>query len=275
MGSLDNLRKKNEERRLKAALEFIDKANKTHNGFYKDGYGNVKYINTRTKVEIKCPIEGHGSFFQTPLNHIRNRGCPICGYIKSFNKNKEQLHINGQKSNEHKRLKASLNFKDKSKIIHGDRYSYEKVNYITCEVKVEIICKEHGSFFQNPRDHVKGHGCPICNYSHGEREIWKFLKESGVSFIPQYTFEDCRGDYKELPFDFYLPDMNILIEYDGEGHFEYIPGFHSSRREFERTQRYDRIKDEYAVMKRIKLLRVSYKDNLGEFLNRIKENSNE
>ena len=48
------------------------------------------------------------------------------------------------------------------KKIHGDKYDYDKVNYINSKTKVEIICSEHGSFLQRPMDHKNGTGCPEC-----------------------------------------------------------------------------------------------------------------
>ena len=53
--------------------EFKIKAIKTHGDKY--DYSNVNYINSQTKVEIKCPI--HGVFFQKPNNHF-TRGCFKC-----------------------------------------------------------------------------------------------------------------------------------------------------------------------------------------------------
>ena len=51
----------------------------------------------------------------------------------------------------------------KKREIHGDKYIYDKVNYINSITKVEIICKIHGSFFQRPDSHLRGKGCKHCN----------------------------------------------------------------------------------------------------------------
>ena len=46
---------------------------------------------------------------------------------------------------------------------HGDTYDYSKVIYKGYSEKIEIICKKHGSFWQDARNHYKlGAGCPIC-----------------------------------------------------------------------------------------------------------------
>ncbi len=53
-------------------------------------------------------------------------------------------------------------FISRSKLIHGDKYDYSQVHYVNKDTKVEIICPEHGSFWQSPNNHMKGKGCPKC-----------------------------------------------------------------------------------------------------------------
>lgn len=59
--------------------EFIAKANDIHNNFY--NYSTSAYKNSKTKIEIICPK--HGSFFQTPNDHLSGKGCPLCKSEKS------------------------------------------------------------------------------------------------------------------------------------------------------------------------------------------------
>ena len=58
------------------------------------------------------------------------------------------------------------NFLQKSVIVHNNKYNYSKVNYVNSTTKICIICPEHGEFWQYPRHHVKGHGCPKCMGQH-------------------------------------------------------------------------------------------------------------
>lgn len=53
-------------------------------------------------------------------------------------------------------------FVDRAVAVHGDMYDYSKVEYKTMHEDVEIVCEKHGSFFQSPSNHLKGHGCLIC-----------------------------------------------------------------------------------------------------------------
>lgn len=70
-------------------------------------------------------------------------------------------------------MKTALNrneyFISKAKEIHGDRYSYEKVNYINCEEKVFINCSIHGYFLTNPNNFLHCNGCPDCKLDNSSK----------------------------------------------------------------------------------------------------------
>ena len=76
--------------------------------------------------------------------------------------------------------------------------------------------------------------------------------------------------YGNLSYDFYLPQYNLLIEYQGEQHEKYVKGFHKSKRDFERQQEHDRRKKQYAIDNNIKLLEIWYWDfdNVEDILNK-------
>ena len=46
--------------------------------------------------------------------------------------------------------------------IHRNRYDYSKVYYGNNYTEVSIICHSHGEFWQRPKSHLKGAGCPGC-----------------------------------------------------------------------------------------------------------------
>jgi hypothetical protein len=57
---------------------------------------------------------------------------------------------------------------------HGNKYDYSKVRFGGINKKVLIICHDHGEFYQNPRDHYKGHG---CSWIMGTNVVFKRGKE--------------------------------------------------------------------------------------------------
>ena len=135
--------------------EFIKKARKTHGNKY--DYSKSMYTTARKPIEIVC-LE-HGSFFQTPDNHIRGQGCPKCKnkkFKKAYSKSNEQFIEDARK-------------------VHGDKYDYSLVDYKNNKTKVKIVCPKHGEFWQTPSNHIKGQGCPMCKNSFGEEKIYGFF----------------------------------------------------------------------------------------------------
>jgi very-short-patch-repair endonuclease len=115
-----------------------------------------------------------------------------------------------------------------------------------------------------PHSHLRGSGCPLCKESKGEEEISKLLKENNIKFIRQHKFDDCR-DKSRLPFDFYIPLLNMCIEYDGLQHFKPILYF-GGQDKFEKTINRDKIKNDYCEKSGIILIRISYKGKILEKL---------
>lgn len=107
--------------------------------------------------------------------------------------------------------------------------------------------------------------CGRCCISRGEDRIKGALEELKISYVQQKTFEGCKNPKTntKLRFDFYLPDYNCCIEYDGEQHF-YGPRVKSSTRftqeEVEKIQERDKIKDIFCSKQKINLIRIPYWD---------------
>ena len=211
---------------------FIIKAKVIHGNRY--DYSNVNYRNSLTKIEIKC--HKHGIFHILPKNHLIGQGCADCAHTKQ---------------------KTTEIFLKEAILIHGNKYDYSNTKYINNRVKIQIKCDKHGIFYQNPKDHLNGHGCSNCSESIGEKMILTILIENNIKFIRQHTFNNCRGIKKKLPFDFYLPDYNILIEFDGKQHFESIEIF-GGKIEFEKLKINDDKKNRYCFDNNIKLFRIKY-----------------
>lgn len=102
-------------------------------------YRKVDYKGIYVKITIICKT--HGLFEQTPKNHFNSKGCPKCAG-NTHSDNKTFIH--------------------KSKLVHGERYDYSKVNYVNNRTNVSIICSLHGTFNQIPSIHLQGSDCPGC-----------------------------------------------------------------------------------------------------------------
>jgi hypothetical protein len=225
--------------------QFISKARIKHNNYY--DYSLVEYINATTKIKIICSI--HGIFKQQPNNHLFGQRCVKCM---------------GDKVRESRKFSIE-DWINKFKKIHGDKYDYslvKKFNGSGMLNKVIIVCSKHGEFLMRPQLHARGVNCPQCNISKGEDEIEKYLIKNNIKYINQYTFINCINPKtsKKLPFDFYLPKYNILIEYNGEQHYKKSGYFEKRAGGFEGLQYRDNIKKEYCQNNNIKLIEISYKD---------------
>ena len=223
------------------ASVFPIEAAKIHGGKY--DYSKVNYKGSRTKVCIVCPE--HGEFWQTPYEHLNGSGCPKCS------------EFHGGFTIE--------NFLKKAHEIHGDRYDYSKADYKGSRTKVCIVCKEHGPFWQSPAVHLHGAGCPVCNYSHGERAMAALLADRGIDFVPQKIFPGLVGvNGCPLRFDFFIPNRNVCIEVGGPQHYEWIPGM-MTEETFHDLQEHDRRKGEFCKEHGFKLIRIST-DAIAKFI---------
>jgi len=230
-------------------IEFIERSNKIYNEKY--DYSLVDYKNNKTKVKIIC--REHGIFEQQPSHHlnINDGGCKKCGY--------EQVSL--------KLLSNTKEFIKKSKKIHGDKYDYSLVDYNGNNKKVQIICEEHDIFKQTPASHLRGSGCPNCKSSKGENQIFNYLNERNMIFETQVSFGGCRN-INPLFFDFYLPNYNMCIEYDGIQHFKPVEKFGGLEYLKENKNR-DIIKNKYCEDSNIKLCRIKYNENIVKKLDKI------
>lgn len=222
----------------KSQDKFLEQAREKHKNKY--DYSEIRYKNSHTKIKIICPE--HGPWDQTPASHLVGNGCAFCAGVKSNTKI----------------------FIEKSIKIHGGRYDYSIVNYLGKMIKVKIICRDHGVFNQIPKRHLGGLGCPDCNDTKGESKIRQYLKFKNIPFISEHCFPDCK-DKGWLRFDFYLPDRNIIIEYDGKQHFEPIEWFGGIAK-FEDLQRKDLIKNHYCSQNNIGLIRIRYDEDVDSIL---------
>lgn len=148
-------------------------------------------------------------------------------------------------------------YKEKIKKLYGNEYSliseYNKAS--------EMVTIRHNKcnyeWNTNATNFIQGKShCPKCQESKGERTVAEILDRYHVKYIQQYVFNDCK--YKRvLPFDFYLPDYNLCIEYDGKQH--YVKNeFFNDHDPFDERQIKDHIKNEYCKQHHINMLRIPY-----------------
>jgi Zn finger protein HypA/HybF involved in hydrogenase expression len=228
--------------------EYLKRVKKKH-GEYRYDYSLTKYVNSRTKIIIKCN-NCNTIFQQDPKNHLDGCGCSVCAGNKQL---------------------TTEEYIKKARKKHSNiRYDYSLVKYVNSEIKVKVKCNKCGHIFDvEAGSHLCGQGCPKCNESKGELRVGKYLNENNIKYFSQYRFKDCRNKLP-LPFDFYLPEYNVCVEFDGEQHYTsdcYFGG--KIRNNFERIKLHDNIKNDYCRNNNIKLIRIKYTENVSKKLQKI------
>lgn len=177
----------------------IEKARKIHGEKY--DYSLVDYKNNYTKIKIICPI--HGVFEQTSNSHLSGHGCPKCSKF---------THDNNVKLR---------NFINKAYLIHGGKYDYSLVDYKNNRTKIQIICPEHGAFWQKPKHHISGHGCPSCAYKKSSLNqslgLNNFLQKARLTHGNKYCYS--KVNYKNN-------NTKVIIICPRHGEFEQTPSAH-------------------------------------------------
>jgi len=199
--------------------EFLIRANEAHNNFY--DYSLVtqpQLTNQTSKPFIICPE--HGVFRQRASKHMRGEGCQSCATNRVA-----EFH----------RL-STEEFIERAREAHGDLYDYSLVDYQAAILPVKIICDEHGIFEQTPHAHtgVQPSKCPTCSIrkNHSELRVGEYLKKH-FSFLgemqcgakPPVLKENTRFKGMSQHFDYWFPEHDIAVEYQGKQHYEPIELF--------------------------------------------------
>lgn len=181
--------------------EFIEKANLIHNNKY--DYSKVEYTNIKNKVIIHC--NKHGDFEQIAEKHLDGCGCPSCA--------NEDLSIRYTKTTEQ--------FIEEARKVHGDKYNYDKVNYVDSKTKVIIHCPEHGDFEQAPSNHLQKQGCPQC----GNQRTALLLSSNTEEFIEKASVVH-NNEYDYSKTKYINSKTKVIITCLKHGDFEQTPDNH-------------------------------------------------
>lgn len=233
--------------------EFIELAKSVHGDKY--DYSKTNYLNCNNKIIIIC--KKHGQFKQTANNHLNGQKC-----LKCYNENK---------------LITTVEFIERAKSVHGDKYDYSKTKYKRNNFKLIITCSKHGDFNQLPFHHLYGSGCSSCKSSTGENIILSFFKKTKFVFYQFYKIKDC-ANIRSLIFDFMvnINDKKYLIEYQGEQHYRPVcfggMSLNKAKTVHKDILKRDKIKKTYCCDNNIPLLLIPYWDKknseylISEFL---------
>jgi Zn finger protein HypA/HybF involved in hydrogenase expression len=192
-----------------------------------------KEINAKAKIKVRCSC---GNVHYTTYDNVR-KGCEEC-----------------------RNDNAKLTMGQAKEIASRYGYTIIEKEYTNLTTPMKMICP-HGHKCTIPlKNFYDKKGCPKCRKSKGEKEIERYLKEHNIEFEDEHTFENCRYKNK-LEFDFYIPSLNMCIEYDGEQHFRpsaFSGDEEEAQAKFEEDKKRDAIKNKFCKDNNINLVRIPY-----------------
>lgn len=213
------------------------------------------YTGCKDLITCKCKIDG--TIWETTPTSLLNIsvGCPTCI----------------SKSTSERCRKSNEQFLNELKLINPDIIPLE--TYTTENTKIKCLCKKHNHIWYVSPNKIlyRRTGCPKCASYHNENILDDILDNWGFNYNIQKRFKDC-VDKNTLPFDRYLSEFGVLIEYDGEGHDRPIRrgsmSYNDALIQFEIVKKHDQIKNEYCKKNNIPLIRIPYweKDNMEYYL---------
>ena len=194
---------------------------------------------------FECPHCENKTHFVTTIENVKKNKTTSCGCRR-----RNAARMNGKKTI------RDLTGKKFGKLTilydSGKRQDGHVVWHCICDCGNEIdVCQNNI---------VRGMPSCGCSKSKGEIVISSILNNLKIKFDKEKIFKNCINPETNCPlrFDFYLPDYNCCIEYDGEQHF-LIAGW-NTKEKLKKTQYRDNIKTQYCKDNNIKLIRIPYTD---------------
>lgn len=193
------------------------------------------YKRCHEKIKVKSLSCGH-IFEIGPYDIILRKRCPKC--FGKFRKTTKQFakEVFNATNGEYKLMSDYKNNKTDVIMLHK-------------------LCNH--TYTVRPHDFLHGNRCPYCKMPKGETTISHYLDSHKIKYEIQKNYSECGSPHAWYPFDFYVPSINTLIEFDGEQHFKSIEYFGGSSK-LKDQQRRDKIKNEFAIKHNIHLIRIPY-----------------
>lgn len=193
-----------------------------------------EYLNTKMKVVFICPKHGEQEMMLD--NMLRGHLCKDCSY---------------EQRGKDKQIASNQLMDEMPTLLNPEEYKNTNTKNLL------FRCENCGNKYYTSRtSYLSGRNrCDSCmpRLSSGELIVKSILDKYNINYLMEYSFENCR-DKLPLPFDFYLPDYNYCIEFDGQHHFEATYG----EEKFDIIKLHDKQKDDYCLRYGVRLLRIPY-----------------
>lgn len=184
---------KNQVSRKMTRSKFVQKSTDLYPGKYE--YFDTRFINWNVPVKISCNL--HGVIEVNPRKHLYDgHGCSICTKVT-------------------RTLKNASTFIEMSRNVHGHKYDYDFVDYISAHSEVRIGCPVHGFFWQLPTNHLRGSGCFSCGRLSTSKKLRKsvesFLDLAIVKFSNRYVYDLSTFRGRSYPINIKCPEHGTFL----------------------------------------------------------------
>ena len=190
--------------------------------------------------------------------------CLDCGQINDFRwVDRKNLNCNVCSGNRHNCNQEGFQYLLNEK--YDDRFKV--IKFSTMSEKALLKCKCGFSFTVLPISTLRARGikCPKCEKSRSKAEnyIENYLLKNKIFFEREKHFDWMEGRTR---YDFFIPDLGLIIEFHGQQHYEYTTHFYNSIEEWQAAKSRDNKKLELALSNGLNYLIIPY-----NFQNRLKE----
>lgn len=182
-------------RSTKFKNDFFKRAIMVHGDKY--DYSKTIVKDSLSKVDIIC--RKHGVFSIRAFLHLQGQGCPRC-FAESVG--------------DRKRMKWE-EFVKRAKEKHGDKYIYNKEDFVNATTKIKILCKIHGLFEQTPSRHLTGEGCPQCVHDN-MWDVYRHKKTTREFIDEAIAIHGDLYDYSKTEYEHSLKKVCITCKKHGD-----------------------------------------------------------
>lgn len=241
------------------------------------------YINANTSIKFECKI--CGKVFKKKPKEINKLKCNCLDRGASYKRDIEGKNLilldvfyNFRKKIRHKCLSCNNEFLSSPKVVKSSIYGcpfcagtkisiidYNKKmpkeievigEYVNSYTKIKHRCRICNNCWITKPNYIlhMNCGCPFCSSSKGEKLISDILNDLDISFKKEYLIKINNKSYY---YDFFIPDLNLAIEYDGVQHFEAIEYFGGDDN-LKTNKINDNLKNKWSLDNNIKIIRIPY-----------------
>lgn len=210
-------------------------------------------VEKQSNMEIKVLGKYKSKLQPVEIVHVK------CGYKWGVLPKEFLKDIRCTKCNPNNQKKTHNSFVEEISKLYQDEYSVLS-QYESNRKHVYMRHNECGhEWLVEPRNFtINKTGCPKCKMSKGEKKIERYFKSKMIDYKCQHKFKDCKNK-NVLPFDFLVGDL--LIEYDGQMHFEegrFSKDMRKMQHKLIQTQKNDKIKNTYCINNKLSLIRIPF-----------------